>query len=245
VRFTNWMPLDAPVETGTIPHDDSSVALAGRSTQSVLSQADVAQGFKDDILLHVLLQSHLDRWQKPINLPYFRPFNQVHCTWRCPGSSARAIPVSPIRDFATYSMISNSSVVPDIPPYVIEVIHLENGSCNGSSSVFTIQPGKTSIWCGVWPDSRLMLMFSLLYMRGYTALFDGHLGHVECKLFPVAMRVAETNSCSIQCLPCTGVYLCYIITAIDWLEHSWRMVWRTILETSLFRIISIFIYPLI
>jgi hypothetical protein len=193
VRFTNWMFIDEKMKTDTMPCLDTSwTKLAGSNAQSVLGQPEIAQDLKNYILECILFQSciYYIYQQQHKCLPSLLPFGQVHCgccRWSYPNSSARVTLASPTYDFESYFITSDSSIPPIVPPHVVGLMDWQDWQdslCARSSSVFAIQPGFSSIWCGVWTTVP-PLMHTLPYVQGYTPL--GHINYVECEQFPGAI----------------------------------------------------------
>jgi hypothetical protein len=171
-----------------LDYDDLNTILIGNNTQSILAQVDIAQHLKDCLLMGALIELHRNVCQHSIYRPYVLPFGQVHCgccRWSYPYSSARATLASPIHDFGAYFMISDSSIQPSIPPPLIRLIDWQNTPYDGSSSSFIIQPGWTSIWCGVWPRDDSGMMARLQYAQWDTPI--RHIDNIECKQFLVAI----------------------------------------------------------
>jgi hypothetical protein len=191
------MPMDKKMKMGSIlDYDDSNAILIGKSAQSILAQVDIAQHLRDYILLDALIELHRNDYQHLIYLPYVLPFGQVHCgccRWNHPYSSARATLASPIHHFKAYFMTSDSSIRPSIPTHLIRMINWQNNPYDGNSSSFSIQPGWTSIWCGVRTRYESGMMFRLRYAQWDNPMSNRHIDDVQCKQFLVAIYSGETN----------------------------------------------------
>jgi hypothetical protein len=191
------MPVDEKTKIGIIlDHDDSNTILIGNNAQSILAQVDMVQHLKNDILLRAMIELYKNHYQQAITLPYVLPYDQVHCgccRWSGPYSSARATLASPRHDFEAYFMISDSSILPSTPTHLIRLINWQNTPYNGNSSSFIIEPGWTSIWCGVWPRYESGIMFRVQFAQWYTLMPNRHIDHIECEQFLVAIHPVQTN----------------------------------------------------
>jgi hypothetical protein len=184
------MPLDEKRMIGIKHSDDSITILIGNSAQSILAHVDIAQHLKDYVLLYAIIELHRNLYQRIIYQPYVLPFGQVHCgccRWSYPYSSARATLSSTIYNFKAYFMISDSSILPSIPSHLSGMIDWQNTPYDGNSSSFIIQPGWTSIWCGLWPRYDLGMMTRLQYAQWDTPMPNRHIDNIECKRFLVAI----------------------------------------------------------
>jgi hypothetical protein len=163
--------------------------FTGTSIQSVLASADGAQNIKKALICGILTEVYEDRLR--ITLPYPLPFGQAHCVccrWSYPRSSAYAIlPLCSTR-FSTY-LTTGSPYNPPIHAasdiIYVDLDNDENPTGPLRSSVFTIQSGWKSIWCGLQAeyDSRL-----LQYMR----FFKPSEHYIQCKPAPVTFCVCRS-----------------------------------------------------
>jgi hypothetical protein len=183
--------MDKKIKIGRIPdYDNSNTILIGNSAQAILAQVDIAQHLRDYILRGALIELHRRDYQHFISQPYVLPFGQVHChccRWSYPYSSARAALASPIHEYEAYFMISDSSIPLSISPHLIRRLDWQNTLYDGNSSSFIIQPGWTSISCGVWSRWESGVMLRLQYAQWDTPMSNRHIDHIECKQFLVAM----------------------------------------------------------
>jgi hypothetical protein len=149
--------------------------FVGGSIQSVLAFVD-DQDVKDHLLLDVFYQIY--RAVQPIVLPYPLPFGQAHCLccdWIYPFSSARAVLPSCRTIFMTCITIGDR-VAPDTRYLLVDNDwHPTSGPVR--SSVFTIQPGWNSMYCGMCTNDCSRALQSMLFLT----LPSRHTTYVQCK----------------------------------------------------------------
>jgi hypothetical protein len=148
----------------------------GGSIQSVLALVD-DQDVKDQLLWDGI--SEIYRATQLMALPYPIPFGQAHCLcckWNCPFSSARAVLPSCRTTFTAYFTIGDRIVASDVR-YIFFDDNL-HPTRPVESPVFTIQPGRKSIWCGLRADYHSRLLQHMLFLR---TLPSRHANYVQCK----------------------------------------------------------------
>jgi hypothetical protein len=147
----------------------------GGSIESVLALVD-DQDVKDHLLLDVFHQTY---WAgQHIVLPYPLPFGQAHCLcckWSYPFSSARAVLPSRRTTFTTYITIGDRPAPSDMRYFRVDNDWHPTGPVR--SSVFTIQPGWNSIYCGLFTGDDSRVLQSMLFLT----LPSRHTNYVQCK----------------------------------------------------------------
>jgi hypothetical protein len=132
----------------TLPYDDR--LFTGSNVQSVLASDD-AQDIKDWLLLCTLLDIDEGRGQRVI--PYPLPLGQAHCVccrWSYPFSSAHAVLPSCSSNLSVHLTIGDLFSPPKLATSDVAYISLDTHPTGPlGSSVFIIQPGWKSIWCGL------------------------------------------------------------------------------------------------
>jgi hypothetical protein len=147
----------------------------GGSIPSVLALVD-DQEVKDHLLWNAIYQIYMAT--QPMVLPYPLPFSQAHCPcckWSYPFSSARAALPSCRTTFVTYITIGDRPAPSDMRHFLVDNDWRPNGSVR--SSVFTIRPGRNSMYCGVHTDDCLRVLQSMLFLT----LPSRHANYVQCK----------------------------------------------------------------
>jgi hypothetical protein len=159
----------------------------GGSIRSVLALVD-DQEVKDHLLWDAIYQIY--QAAQCIFLPYPLPFGQAHCLcckWSHPFSSARALLLPPCRTlFTTYITIGDRPTRSDM-----RYLLFDNNTGPLQCSVFTIQPGWKSIYCGLDTGYDSSVLQSMLFLT----LPSRHTNYVECKptLFCSSSVFSSTN----------------------------------------------------
>jgi hypothetical protein len=154
--------------------------LIGSNIQAVLlASANNAHESKDH-LLDIVCEIY-DARQLVVK-PYPLPFCQAHCAccrWSYPVSSAHAILHPCSTRFEAYFKVSDSYDPPLYAASEVTTVFLSGQPTRPlGSRVFTVQPGQTSLWCGLKAiyDSRV-----LQYMLFLAPQSDGHTDYIQCK----------------------------------------------------------------
>jgi hypothetical protein len=147
----------------------------GCSIRSVLALLD-----DQDVRVHLLWDAlcQIYRATQAIVLPYPLPFGQAHCLcckWSYPFSSARAVLPSRITTFTTCITIGDRATPSDMRYFLIADDWHSTGPVR--SSVFTIQPGWKSIYCGLSTNNDSRVLRSMLFLT----LPSRHTNYVQCK----------------------------------------------------------------
>jgi hypothetical protein len=147
----------------------------GGGIQSVLALVD-DQDVRDHLLLDAIDQMY---WATElIVLPYPLSFGQAHCLcckWSYPFSSARAVLPSCIATFTTCITGGDRVAPSDMRYFLIDNDWHPTGPVR--SSVFTIQPGWKSIYCGLFTSDDSRVLQSMLFLT----LPSRHTNYIQCK----------------------------------------------------------------
>jgi hypothetical protein len=161
----------------TIPHTDRP--FTGNNVQSVLASVNDAQDTKNRLLHDIFFETYTDRQQ--IVLPYLLPFKQAHCRccrWSYPLSSARAILPPYTTDLVTRFTTAGSHSQPRAATADIRYFRVHGHHAGPlGSSVFTIRPGRTSIWCGLKGGEDSILLQYLQFLIPPSR----HTDYIQCK----------------------------------------------------------------